>query len=54
MIIEHEACSGIGYEVVASDDLKDSEALEGGLYEYVFMEHNPEFKYFQTGNALPE
>ena len=52
MIIEHEACSGIGYEVVASDDLKDSEALEGGLYEYVFMEHYPEFKYFQTGNAF--
>lgn len=51
MSTEYEANSGLGYRVIASDAIKDSEALEDGLHEYIFNECSQGFDFFQVGNA---
>ena len=51
MSVDYRAYSGIGYEVVESDDLEDSEELEDGLHEYIYMECDPEFMSFEIGSA---
>ena len=49
MSVDHDANYGIGYQVVANEDLDDTEDLEDGLDEYIRENMGDGFEVFESG-----
>ena len=51
MSVDYDAYFGIGYQVEASDELKEVDELEDGVNEYLYDKLSEGFSSFQTGSA---